>query len=676
MLPENLILPIEPLQPQDRVLEVSDRFAKSEELKNVLSLPVVRNGKPIGVVSRHRLDALMLTRYGRELHGNKTMLEIMNLNPIIVDIRQNLMDASQQISERISGPISEDFVVVEGENYRGIGFVIDVLRAMENDLRERTTELHIASKAKSQFLANMSHEIRTPMNGMVGMLELLQDTALDPAQRDYLQTLESSCQQLVAIINDVLDYSKFEAGKLSLECVPIRVPELVQECMDMVNASASKKQLELCSYIAPDVPLHVLGDPLRLKQVIINLLNNAIKFTERGLVAIHVLNDHFQPALDTPRLRFEVVDTGIGIAEHKVAQLFNEFAQADRHTSREYGGTGLGLAICKRIVDLHEGEIGVDSEEGQGSLFWFSAQFLSHPDDSRFHTDFSGFPGVVEVHLDGELKHYVQRQLEVMAVPFNTHSYHQSMAENIDPMREIRVHLIDSDAKLLALRTEHSKQSLRSARHRGRRTIHYLFLTNTPHCYPELEKDSQVTLLKKPASPCRLVNTLLRLQEASPRDQQPGSVRQPVTGIAIEQRSGFEHLNVLVAEDNPVNQKVIQAYLKKLGIESDLAVNGREALNRFMENTTYDVVLLDCEMPVMDGWTAARAIGDFCSDEQLPCPVLLACSAHALTPEKEHAALAGMDAYLPKPLRLNQLIRVLDQQGLRLRDREVSSALF
>ena len=665
MFPEEFIYRVEPLSPQDRVIEVSDRFAKCEKLKSVLSLPVVRNGKPIGIVSRHMLDSLMLTRYGRDLHGNKTMLEIMRLDPIVVDINQPLLEVSKNISERITSPISEDFIVVAGENYRGIGFVIDVLRSMETSLRDRTIELNIAAKAKSQFLANMSHEIRTPMNGLVGMLELMRDTQLCDAQSDYLVTMESSCQQLMSIINDILDYSKVEAGKLSLECVSIDIPELVQACMDMVSPMARKKSLDLCVYIAPDVPRYVLGDPVRLKQVIINLLNNAVKFTQQGFVALHVLTDHIQPIFGKARLRFEVVDSGIGIPESKTENLFQEFTQAEHSTTREYGGSGLGLAICKRIVDLHEGEIGVDSEPNHGSMFWFSAQFESHPKDDAFELDFSAYCDDIVLEVNGELQYYLQRQLEVWSAPVRV-AAQRLQQENSKISRYAKTYITDNP-DFIAEQLQARKPT------RGRLVNKFVLLTDQPHQSLELASPDArhhvVETVQKPVTPNRLQAVLEKLQvqgQKAPIPNPPPTSEQIGRTIQFDQRTGFDHLRVLVAEDNEVNRKVILAYLKKLGIDSDVAHNGREAVALFEQSQDFDVILLDCEMPVMDGWTAAKSIRNLCDKLATFSPIIIACSAHAMTLEKDRAAQSGMDDYLAKPIRLNQLIKTLEAHGLRL----------
>ena len=635
----------------------------------MLSLPVVRNGKPIGVVSRHTLDNLMLSRYGRDLNGRKTMLEIMRLDPIIIDIEQPMVDVSQIISAKITSPISEDFIVVSEGCYQGIGFVVDVLKSMENDLRERSMQLDIASKAKSQFLANMSHEIRTPMNGLVGMLELLKDTHLDDIQKNYLGTVESSCDQLMSILNDILDFSKFEAGKLSLECLPIDIPALVQETIDMAYSTAAKKSLNISVYIAPDVPTKVLGDPVRLKQIIINLLNNAIKFTEKGYVAIHVLKEHLQPISGKENLRIEVVDTGIGIPSHKSDKLFKSFSQVDKSTHRQFGGSGLGLAICKQIVDLYDGEIGVDSELGQGSLFWFTAKFEAHPQEQAFCFNFSDLSGQCKIELTREATDYVQRQLEVWRVPIERAQYPSKHGGNTIPLHGQTL-ISDNHETLNTLQNNPASGN----RYPLQRLI---FATDKPHEIKLSKSTPNIEIIQKPITPQRLANALLNFQR---QDIQPGKATPALSlsptdknTIQFDKRTGFEHLNVLIAEDNEVNQKVIQAYFKKLGSNTVLTRNGREAVDCFQQQPEFDLILMDCEMPVLDGWTAAQLINQHRLAQNTLKPVILAFSAEQQLSANSNKPKGVFDGFLSKPLRLNQLIKALDQQQLRHRGNKSSS---
>ncbi|MCG8315406.1 MAG: ATP-binding protein [Pseudomonadales bacterium] len=670
MFPSSLIQVVEPLKPQDTVIEVSERFAKSQDLKTVLSLPVVRNGKPIGVVSRHILDDLMLTRYGRELNGRKTMLEIMRLDPIIIDIQQPMVDVSQIISSQITRPISEDFIVVKDGVYQGIGFVIDVLITMENDLRERSVQLDIASKAKSQFLANMSHEIRTPMNGLIGMLELLKETALDNIQKSYLGTVEASCDQLMSILNDILNFSKFEAGKLSLECLPIDIPALIQETIDMAYPTANKKSLNISVYIAPDVPNQVLGDPVRLKQMVINLLNNAIKFTDKGYVAIHVLKEHLQTVSGKENLRIEVVDTGIGISEHKIGKLFKRMTQADNTSHRQWGGSGLGLAICKQIVDLYDGEIGVDSELGQGSLFWFTAKFESHPQPQMFCYDFSDLSGQYSIELSREASDYVQRQLEVWRVPIDRAQLNLTQQVNNTVPLHGQTLISDNPDTLNAFQSD-TPASHKNAPQR------LVYVTDKPHDIKLANTATNIEIIQKPITPQRLANALVNFQDQESHPGKPPSVAVISPGdrntIEFDKRTGFEHLNVLIAESNEVNQKVVQAYFKKLGANTVLTSNGREAIQCFQQRPEFDLVLMDCEMPVMDGYTAAQMIVQHASKNNLQSPLLIALSAQQPLPKAPHIPQHVFDSFLCKPLRLNQLIKALDQHHLRHRGNKTCS---
>ncbi|MCG8670968.1 MAG: ATP-binding protein [Pseudomonadales bacterium] len=649
MIPEQLIHYVEPLKPSDSVLEVSDRFAKCEKLKSVLSLPVVRNGKPVGLVSRHMLDGLMLTRYGRELNGKKTMLEIMRLDPIIVNIEQPLMDAANAISKKITSPISEDFVIVRGDQYMGIGFIVDILRLMENDLRERTIEVEVAARAKEQFLANMSHEIRTPMIGLVGMLELLRDTPLNQDQKNYLNTVDSSCQQLMSLISDILDYSKSEKGKLSLECVEISIPHLIQDCLDIAYTNACQKSLALSMYIAPDVPQQLLGDPDRIKQAIGHLLNNAIKFTDKGYVALHVLKDHQQPNSDKTKLKFEIVDSGIGVPSHKVDKLFRGLS-AVKVEDNGADVSGLGLAMCKRIVDLHEGEMGVDTEVGHGSLFWFSAQFNNHPNESAFSYDFSNLDSKIIIDMDGLENHYIERQLEVWRTPIDKSGIDKCQSDNTVSMYP---HIfISNDASRIKnlLKLKLPQRSI---------VNQFIYVTDRPH--DKEFNQGNVQTLRAPITPVRIVDALNQLKpETKKRTTNKVSTKH---NASENHRTGFDHLSVLVADNNNVNQKVLTAYLEKLGIFYKLVEDGAKAVSEYHSNPIYDLALIGINIPKLDGYTCAESIAQISYELDILKPVIVACNTDQQKNDQRDSL--AIDEFLSKPLRLNQLIKLLDKFQLR-----------
>ena len=610
----------------------------------------------------HIILANDVTAYSTLLYKFKStslyiaLLLILYLMLSLYYLRQNIGLPLEEIIHALSRNKQPTY-----EGIHEFEFLSKHISSMMISLQEKSRQAEAASRTKSEFLANMSHEIRTPLNGVIGMVELLKTTTLTPEQQEFATSVNQSADSLLSIINDILDFSKIEAGKLDLETIDFDLRTTLEDVSDILALKAQEKGLEYVSMVKHDVPSRLRGDPSRLRQILINLAGNAIKFTKKGEVVIRALLENEDETCVT--VLFRISDTGIGIPEDRIGRLFKSFSQVDSSTTRKYGGTGLGLTISKQLVEMMGGRIEVKSQEGKGSEIRFTAIFEKQPEDKDqkivYPEEISG-KRILVVNEHATARQVICEQLKLWGCRYEEASEGSEALEELrraathkDPfdIAIIDLHIPVMDGKVLGQKIKQD--------HDLRDTVLVLITSIGERGDARQFQDAGfAAYLTKPVKMSIFYNCLASVAGLK-KEPQAVQTKSIVTRHSLSE-SKKQKVRLLLAEDNIVNTKVALKILERFGYNADAVKNGKQAIEA-LEAISYDLVLMDCQMPEMDGYAATGEIRNPDSKVLNHSIPIIAMTAHAMKGDREKCLKAGMDDYLSKPVNPQALADILEK---------------
>ena len=548
----------------------------------------------------------------------------------------------QELSELITSltPITGESTKIDIDSSTGMHEAISTVNKAIKITQESVKKAEEATKAKSLFLANMSHEIRTPLNGILGFLELLKTTDLNQEQEEYINTIAQSAKNLLQIVNNILDVSKIESNKISLEIIDFKALDEFENTLEIFATPAAQKKIEYVANISPNLPSVIKGDILKIKEILTNLINNAIKFTpQNGTISVKILQKEIKKD-NKVSIYFEVKDTGIGMSEEQKEKIFEAFAQADESVTRRYGGTGLGLTIVKNYLELMGSKIEVESEINKGSKFYFTVEFeISNPAPRYEKGKYAGFVcAMLNTKEDSLRKEYTLEYL----------SYFGISKIGVNSIEELKQIIKKENIKsLIVFYEESDKEEVKKIS-----SLEIPTIVIASYAYKEeIDKLFPHATVFDPTLPSKIVHALKLAKKQKTNKKTKTSTANQIY-----------KLKALIAEDNPINMKLLTTTLKSFGVEADTAENGLEAFNKYSANPQkYDIIFMDVQMPIMDGIEATQEILEFEKEENLPHTPIIAVTANVLKGDKEKFIGAGMDDYISKPIDKKELLRVLEE---------------
>ncbi|MEO1958713.1 MAG: ATP-binding protein [Nautiliaceae bacterium] len=575
------------------------------------------------------------------------IVQIISIIMLIIGyyIERQITNHIKELSKLITQltPLTGHKVNINIGTAEGMHKAVEIVAEAIEKTQQAAKKAEEATKAKSLFLANMSHEIRTPLNGILGFLELLKTTELTPDQEDYINTIEQSAKNLLQIVNNILDVSKIESQKITLEIIDFKALDEFENTLEIFATPAANKQIQFVANLSPNMPTTLKGDILKLKEILTNLINNAIKFTpEKGTISVKI--QYLEKTPDNKaKIYFEVKDTGIGMSEEQKNKIFEAFAQADESVTRKYGGTGLGLTIVKSYIEMMGGHIEVESELNKGSKFFFTLELPIVDETPRYKSNV--FKHITFAILNTE------KDTERKAIALDYLNYFGVGKIGINSAEELLK--IKKQEKIEGIVIFYEESNKLEIANLQKLNIPTIFLSSYAYKEEVDKYDPDITIWD-PNVPSKTFNSVKTATEER-------KVLHTTRKVKVKEKPIYE-LKALIAEDNPINMKLLKTTLKNLGIEADTATNGLEAFNKYSMNPEkYDVIFMDVQMPVMDGLEATHEILEFEKEEGLPHTPIIAVTANVLKGDRERFLGAGMDDYISKPIEKQKLLEVIDK---------------